>query len=93
VTTFRVAALTWGALLLTALHLAPWWAGLAYGVGFVIPVTKLLVDPRIGRAAVGSGSLQDPGLHALLARRPRLQLVSLLLLTCSSALLVLEMLG
>lgn len=38
VTTFRVAALTWAALLLTFLGLASWQVGFAYALAFVIPI-------------------------------------------------------
>ncbi|HEX2123392.1 MAG TPA: hypothetical protein VHL59_17305 [Thermoanaerobaculia bacterium] len=43
VTTFRVAAITWGALSLTLLGLAPWWIGIGYGLGFTVPIVFLLL--------------------------------------------------
>ncbi|QKW34523.1 hypothetical protein HUT06_11205 [Actinomadura sp. NAK00032] len=48
VTTFRVTSLTWAALAVTLLGLVPWWAGVAYAAGFVLPsaVFVLLVPPR-----------------------------------------------
>lgn len=92
VTTIRVAALTWGAMLLTLLGLAPWWLGIAYGLGFVLPVMALLWAPRLGRAAV-SRKPTDPGLETLLQRRPWVQLASLVLLATGGTALLLELLG
>jgi hypothetical protein len=80
VTTFRVAALTWGALLFAFLGLAPWWIGIGYGFGFVVPVMALMWSPRIGRASI-SPEPMDPGLEALLRRRPLVQKFSMALLT------------
>src|SRR5262245_61895580 len=37
VTTVRVAAITWGAVLLAGLGLSGWFAGLGYGLGFALP--------------------------------------------------------
>ncbi|MGI5286148.1 hypothetical protein ACQEVF_22810 [Nonomuraea polychroma] len=37
VTTFRVTSLSWAALGVTLLGLVPWWAGLAYALGFTVP--------------------------------------------------------
>jgi hypothetical protein len=55
VTTFRVTSLTWATLALAVLGLLPWWAGVAYAAGFVIPIAVLvlLVPARHnpGRAA------------------------------------------
>jgi hypothetical protein len=51
VTTFRVAAVSWGALLLTALGLARPWTGISYGLGFAIPFLFLVFRPRLGRAS------------------------------------------
>lgn len=42
VTTFRVAAMTWAALLLVLLGFASWSTGLAYGVAFAVPLVVLL---------------------------------------------------
>ncbi|MFI6458345.1 hypothetical protein ACIBF6_43210 [Streptosporangium amethystogenes] len=36
-TTFRVTSLTWAALGVTLFGLVPWWAGLAYALGFTLP--------------------------------------------------------
>jgi len=49
-TTFRVTSLSWAALGVTLLGLTPWWSGLAYGLGFVVPVaamTLLVPRPRV----------------------------------------------
>jgi len=47
ITTFRVAAITWGALLMTGLELSSWWIGFGYGVGFIVPLSIqfLLLNP------------------------------------------------
>ena len=79
VTTFRVAALTWGALLFTFLGLSPWWTGIAYGVGFALPVSALMWSPRIGRASMAPEPM-DPGLEALLRKRGLIQATSAALL-------------
>lgn len=47
VTTFRVTSLSWTALTLSFLGLLPWWAGLAYAAGFILPSAVLiLLVPR-----------------------------------------------
>lgn len=47
VTTFRITSLSWGALVLAILGLVPWWAGVAYALGFALPlVVATLVVPR-----------------------------------------------
>lgn len=43
VTTIRVAAITWGALVMTGLGLSSWWIGLGYAFGFVVPLLILLL--------------------------------------------------
>ena len=43
VTTFRVTSLTWATLTLAFLGLLPWWAGLAYAAGFVVPAAVLIL--------------------------------------------------
>jgi len=49
-TTFRVTSLSWAALAVTALGLVPWWAGVAYALGFVVPllVAVLAIPERSG---------------------------------------------
>jgi len=83
VTTFRVAAVTWAALYLAALDLAPWWAGIAYGMGFIVPFTVLLIRPELGRAARARTS-SDPGLETMLRMRSRVQGLSAILLAVTT---------
>lgn len=82
VTTFRVAAATWGSLLLTLLGVAPQWTGLAYGIGFTVPFLFLALRPRLGQA---SREMQptDPGLETLLRQRVHAQRLSAVLLVLS----------
>jgi hypothetical protein len=89
VTTFRVAAITWGALGFAFLGLSSWYTGLGYGLGFALPLTILLWTHRVGRASVATPPI-DPGLDSLLGRRPRVQLASAALLVAGSAALVLQ---
>ena len=78
VTTFRVAAVTWGSLLLTLLGVAPPWAGLAYGIGFTVPFLFLALRPQLG-----DSQPTDPGLEALLRQRVHAQRLSAVLLVLS----------
>ena len=59
VTTIRVSAATWAALVLGLLQLAPWWTGLAYGVGFCMPLGLAALLPP-WRSAPQSGSPGEP---------------------------------
>jgi hypothetical protein len=90
VTTFRVAAVTWAALLLAALGLAPWWVGIAYGVSFIVPFTALLVRPQLGRAA-RSEAPTDPGLETMLRMRSRVQRLSAVVLGGTAVLFALQL--
>jgi hypothetical protein len=92
VTTFRVAAVSWAALLLAALGLAPSGVGLAYGLGFTLPFAALIYRPALGRAA-REGGAADPGLERLLARRGTAQAASAALLALAAALLAAEALA
>lgn len=47
VTTFRVAATTWGALVLAMLGLATWWTGIAYGLSFTVPLIILMMSQPV----------------------------------------------
>lgn len=87
ITTVRVAAITWGAILLTGLGLSVWFTGLGYGLGFALPFVVLLWTHRVGRLA-RSPSPVDPGLESMLARRRPMQAVSATLLTVGSAILI-----
>lgn len=89
VTTFRVAAISWGALLLSALGFSPWWAGVGYGLGFTLPFFLLLFRPRLGRASRDAAPA-DPGLEAMLGMRPALQSASAALLSASGVVLLLS---
>lgn len=81
VTTFRVVTLTWAALGFSVLHLVPWWAGLAYGVGFAGPLAVAILGPRL-RAPSTDGVDQEPlWLPRLLAAgRPPVRVGAVLLL-------------
>ncbi len=82
VTTIRVSAATWAVLTLGLLQLAPWWAGLAYGVGFCVPLGLATLLPP-WRSAPQSGSPGEPLWiqMALTRARPAAKIV------CFSALL------
>lgn len=77
VTTIRVAAATWGALLLTLVGLSVWWVGVGYGLGYAVPFLILLFVHRVGRSA-RSRTPSDPGLESMLSRRPTVQGLSAL---------------
>lgn len=78
-TTFRVAALTWAALLLTILGFASWRTGFAYAAGFVLPLVVVLrLTPRTERYL------------AFLHARPAVQLFSAFLMCGSAAILLTE---
>lgn len=87
VTTIRVTAATWGAMLLTALTLSGWQTGVAYGLAFTIPVSILMWAHRAGRCSQEPG---DGGLGDLLKQRPLWQAVSAVILLAGGALLVWE---
>lgn len=38
VTTYRVSSISWALLLLALMGVTPWWVGLAYSAGFVVPL-------------------------------------------------------
>lgn len=92
VTTFRVAAIGWGALLLTALRLSPPWIGLVYGLGFSLPFLFMLFRPQVGRASRAAAPA-DPGLEALLRLRGLAQDLSAALLVASGGLLLTRLAG
>lgn len=85
VTTMRVSAATWAVLTLGLLQLAPWWVGLAYGVGFCVPLSAAtLLLPW--RPAPKSGSAGEPlWIQIALTRvRPAAQVGCLLVLLAVS---------
>jgi hypothetical protein len=64
-TTFRVSSICWALLALEFLGIAPWWIGLGYAAGFVIPF--------VGACSAGLGWHDDdagPAIALALARRP-----------------------
>ena len=83
VTTFRVAAATWGAILLIVLGLSGWQSGIAYGIAFTIPLTVLLWTHRSGRPA-NAQIPGDPGLGELMGLSRTWQATSALLLTAGA---------
>jgi hypothetical protein len=89
VTTIRVAAVTWGAILLTLLGLSGWQTGLAYGLAFTIPITILMWTHRAGRLSDAQMPV-DPGLGELLHKRPVWQTNSAALLIAGGVMLVCE---
>jgi hypothetical protein len=82
VTTIRMAALTWAAVALTALSLGPWWSGIAYGLGFSVPLTIAVLGPRWRG---GTGPASDPQWIPRLLMRGRhvLRLICVVVLLCA----------
>jgi hypothetical protein len=80
VTTFRVAALTWAALLLTFLGLASWQVGFAYALAFVIPITVIFNGQPLA-------SRSSTSLEGLLDKRAMLQGISSITLLTAATLL------
>src|SRR5262245_44424134 len=83
VTTFRVAAATWGAILLTILGLSGWETGVAFGIAFATPITVLMWTHRAGRMA-GAAEPCDSGLGELLGMRQMWQMTSMVVLIASA---------
>lgn len=66
-TTIRVSAVTWLVFGLTALQLAPWWIGAAYGLGFCLPLaTATLLLPWRPNHKFGEPMWVQHALSALL---------------------------
>jgi hypothetical protein len=87
ITTFRVGAITWGALILTGLGFSSVWVGLGYGLAFTVPLVVLILkqpsaDPPGAQNSIG------PGLDRLLTNRPFVQLASAIALLTSAGLLL-----
>jgi hypothetical protein len=91
VTTFRVTAATWGALLLTVLGLSGWATGVAYGIAFAAPISVLMWTHRAGRIAEAVGPC-DTGLAELLGMRQTWQIGSMIALIATSMILTGELL-
>jgi len=87
ITTIRVAAATWGAILLTLLSLSGWQTGIAYGLAFTIPITILMWTHRAGRCSQEPG---DGGLRELLDKRPVWQTISAAILIAGGIMLACE---
>jgi hypothetical protein len=84
VSTFRVTAGSWGALLLTAAGWAPWWTGVYYGVAFCLPLAVLVIAyPTAGGAAGERGwrRRSTESLAQALSSRGRLMRLSTALAT------------
>jgi hypothetical protein len=90
VSTFRVAAATWGALLLVAWGWAPPWTGLFYTAGFTAPLLFLMWTGRLPSKAPERGS---KSLQAMLDRRRPAQWLSAGLLATGAALAAVGKLG
>jgi hypothetical protein len=80
-TTFRVAALTWGALLFAAFGLSVWWVGVGYGLGFAIPWLIMVCRQPPNPAKQ---------IHAKFKMRGTAQLISAVLLLTSALVLLSE---
>ncbi|HEX6526367.1 MAG TPA: hypothetical protein VF070_41090 [Streptosporangiaceae bacterium] len=61
-TTYRMSSISWALLVLDALGIAPWWVGLGYSTGFLVP---LVLGCSFGSRWVGDGT----GLAVALTRR------------------------
>jgi hypothetical protein len=72
VTTFRVGAITWGALVITGLGLSPWWIGFGYGLAFIFPLFILILT-RSCDASVGSANTLASKLNRQIKQRPLVQ--------------------
>lgn len=90
VTTFRVAAVSWGALMLAGLNLSPTWIGVAYALGFLVPFIVLTLRTRLGRAA-RAGVAMDPGLESMLRLRSFMQGTSAAMLVATAALFAISL--
>lgn len=91
-TTFRVAAIGWGAMILTALRPAEaWHVGLAYGLGFALPFFGFVAAWRM-RVVRAEGDAPRRLLEGMLAQRRRLQLISAAALMAAAAALTVAVL-
>lgn len=85
VTTFRVTSLSWAALGLTFFGVVPWWAGVAYALGFVVP--ELIADLLIPRRSDPTGRT-DPEpiwiLNGLMRAEPLLRPMAMTMLVAAA---------
>lgn len=86
VTTFRVGAITWGALMTVGLGFAPWWTGFGYGVAFVLPMVALLLQSEAEAKPGHPGSL-GLRLERLIMSRPIVQAGSAVILVLTGIIL------
>jgi hypothetical protein len=92
VTTFRVAAITWGALVLAGLGLSAWWIGLGYGFGFVLPLLiSILTQPSDRSREQSSVAPIAPRLGGLLRKRSILQSGSAVILLLAGTVLLIRL--
>jgi len=89
ITTIRVTAATWGAILLTLLGLSGWQTGIAYGLAFTIPITILMWTHRAGRITDAQKPV-DVGLTDLLNKSVAWQTNSAAILIAGSLMLACE---
>ena len=89
ITTIRVTAATWGAILLTLLGLSGWQTGIAYGLAFAIPITILMWTHRAGRITDAQEPV-DAGLAELLNKSLVWQTNSAAILIAGGVILVCE---
>lgn len=90
VTTFRVGAITWGALITAGLGFAPWWIGFGYGIAFVLPMVALLLISGDTSRAGQPGSL-GLRLETLILSRPIVQVSSAVILVLTGIILGLRL--
>ncbi len=84
-TTFRVAAVGWGAVILVAMHPeVATFAGLGYGLGFALPFLALVTAWRLGIVR-DQGEMPRRVLESMLAQRRRLQTASAIMLWVTGA--------
>ncbi len=70
-TTIRVSAMTWLLFMAVGLHIAPWWIGVTYGLGFTVPLA-VATDVRL-RFGVLCSSDPIAIVRRLIKSRSRLQ--------------------
>lgn len=79
ITTFRVAAVTWGALIMAGLEFSSWWIGFGYGMGFTLPLLIQFLLLKSDSKTDAPGSLSSK-LEKFIAKRNVIQFGSATLL-------------